>query len=176
MPDKMRILFGMRDDGDMTEPMSIMLLSALAKKHADSETGLWVMERDDLAQTLRKFRPDIVAFSGITGSHKYYLEAAERVKAADKHPKIVVGGPHFTFFPGEILRNESIDALCVGEGDDAWVEWLKALQNNLNPNEIPNMVTRENMDRVLKHPKGQISPLNILNQGNSFVPGMVENI
>lgn len=154
-PSRIRILFGMRDDGQMTEPMGLMLLSALAKKHFDAEAGLWVMERDDLAETVKKFRPDIVAFSGITGSHKYYLEAAGRIKAMDKHPKIIVGGPHFTFFPGEILRHEYIDALCVGEGDDTWIEWLQALQNNLNPNEIPNMVTRENMDQVLKNPKGQ---------------------
>ncbi len=152
---KLKILFGMRDDGDMTEPMNLMLLSALAKKNADCETGLWVMERDDLAQTLKKFRPDVVAFSGITGSHKYYLEAAEQIKAMDKRPKIIVGGPHFTFFPGEILRHPYIDALCVGEGDDAWVEWLQALQNNTNPNEIPNIITRENMEQVLKNPKGQ---------------------
>lgn len=170
---KPKILFGMRDDGDMTEPMNLMLLSALAKQHADYETGLWVMERDDLAQTLRKFRPDIVAFSGITGSHKYYLEAAERIKALEKHPKIIVGGPHFTFFPGEILRHEYIDALCVGEGDDAWVEWLKALQNNLNSDEIPNLITRENMGRVLHNPKS--SPLSIINQfDSSKVPGMVD--
>lgn len=146
---RLRILFGMRDDGQMTEPMGLMLLSALAKKHFDAEAGLWVMERDDLAETVKKFRPDIVAFSGITGSHKYYLEAAGRIKAMDKHPKIIVGGPHFTFFPGEIMRNDSIDALCVGEGDDAWVEWLSAVENNSNSNEIPNIVTRENMDRVL---------------------------
>ena len=155
MPDRMKILFGMRDDGQMTEPMNLMLLSALAKKHFGAQTGLWVMERDDLSATLKKFHPDLVAFSGITGSHKYYLEAAKQIKTMDKRPKIIVGGPHFTFFPGEILRNESIDALCVGEGDDAWVEWLYALQNNCNPDEIPNIVTRENMERVLKNPKSQ---------------------
>jgi len=153
---KPKILFGMRDDGDMTEPMNLMLLSALAK-NVNYETDLWVMERDDLAQTLKKSRPDIVAFSGITGSHKYYLQAAERIKAMDKHPKIIVGGPHFTFFPGEISRHKYIDYLCVGEGDDAWVGWLQALQNNLNPDEIPNIVTRENMGRVLINPKSQDS-------------------
>ena len=144
-----RILFGMRDDGQMTEPMGLMLLSALAKKHFDVETGLWVMERDDLDETVKKFRPDLVAFSGITGSHKYYIEAAYRIKKIDKNIKIIVGGPHFTFFPGEILQHNCIDALCVGEGDDAWVEWLEAIVNNGNPNEIRNIVTRENMSRPI---------------------------
>lgn len=171
---KFRILFGMRDDGQMTEPMNLMLLSALAKKHGDVLSGIWLMERDDLKETLDNFKPDLVAFSGITGSHKYYIEAANRIKKLDKNIKIIVGGPHFTFFPGEILRNEAIDYLCVGEGDDAWVELLQALQNSTNPNEVPNIITRENMERVLKNPKSQISPLSILNQGDSFVPGMVD--
>ena len=150
---RIRILFGMRDDGQMTEPMNLMLLSALAKKHFKANVGLWVMERDDLDETIKKFRPDLVAFSGITGSHKYYIEAANRIKKIDKNIKIIVGGPHFTFFPGEILRRDSIDALCVGEGDDAWVEWLKAFEGNENPDEIPNIVTRENMGRVLISPQ-----------------------
>ncbi len=145
----MKILFGMRDDGDMTEPMNIMLLSALAKKHFGAEVGLWVMERDDLRSTVKDFMPDIIAFSGITGSHKYYLEAGEAIKSIDKNFRIIVGGPHFTFFPGVILRYDSIDALCVGEGDDAWVEWLGAVINNGNPDEIPNIITRNNMNRVL---------------------------
>ena len=153
---KPRILFGMRDDGQMTEPMNLMLLSALAKKHFDVETGLWVMERDDLAETLKEFRPDIVAFSGITGSHKYYIEAARRIKKIDGGIKVVAGGPHFTFFPGEILRHDCIDALCVGEGDDAWVEWLGAIINNGNPDEVPNIVTRGNTGRVLIAPRSDV--------------------
>lgn len=148
-PSRIRILFGMRDDGQMTEPMNLMLLSALAQKHFNAEVGLWVMERDDLSETIKKFHPDLVAFSGITGSHKYYIEAAYRIKKIDRGIKIIVGGPHFTFFPDEIISHDCIDTLCVGEGDDAWVEWLEALVNNGNPNEIRNIVTRENMSRVL---------------------------
>ena len=145
---RIRILFGMRDDSQMTEPMNLMLLSALAKKHFDADIGLWVMERDDLDETIKKFHPDLVAFSGITGSHKYYIEAAYRIKKIDKNIKIIVGGPHFTFFPEEISRHNCLDALCVGEGDDAWVEWLSALINNSNPNEIRNIITREKIGRA----------------------------
>ena len=79
MSGKMKILFGMRDDGNMTEPMNLMLLSALAKEHVDAEVRLWVMERDELSSTVNRFGPDFIAFSGITGSHKYYLEAAKNI-------------------------------------------------------------------------------------------------
>ena len=170
-----RILFGMRDDGNMTEPMNLMLLSALAKKHVNAEVGLWVMERDELKSTVSQFKPDIIALSGITGSHKYYLEAAETIKrTVSKEPKIIVGGPHFTFFPGEILRHDSIDALCVGEGDDAWVQWLKAFENGGNCDEIPNIVTRENMNRVLMAPQDLETKLKIIGQSFGDSVGMMD--
>ncbi len=152
MHTKPKILFGMRDDGDMTEPMNLMLLSSLAKQQGYL-TDIWVMERDDLQDTIRRVQPDIIAFSGITGSHKYYVQAAYRIKEIDSRIKIIVGGPHFTFFPGEILRHDCIDALCVGEGDDAWGQWLVALKDNGDPNTIPNIVTKENASRVLIHPQ-----------------------
>ncbi len=171
----MKILLGMRDDGNMTEPLGLMLLSALAKKYLGALVRIWVMERDDLDEVIKDFRPDLVAFSCITGSHKYYIEAAYRIKQIDKNITIIVGGPHFTFFPGEIIRHECIDYLCVGEGDDAWVALLNAFENNLNPNEIPNIVTRENMDRVLKNHKNQNLALDVLNQsGSSQGVGMVD--
>ncbi len=149
---KPKILFGMRDDGDMTEPMNLMLLSSLAKLQGYL-TDIWVMERDNLRDTILKVKPDIIAFSGITGSHKYYIQAAYSIKEIDSRIKVIVGGPHFTFFPGEILRHDCIDALCVGEGDDAWVQWLLALTNNGDPDNIPNIVTRENAQRVLINPQ-----------------------
>jgi hypothetical protein len=92
----MNILFGMRDDGDMTEPMNVMLLSALAKEQGHL-TDLWVIERDDLRETIRRVRPDVLAFSCITGSHKYYMDAAKRAKAVSPYIRTVFGGPHFTF-------------------------------------------------------------------------------
>jgi len=147
----MKILFGMRDDGDMTEPMNIMLLSALAKKLGHT-VDLWVMERDDLEETLRRIKPDITAFSCITGSHRYYLEAGKKIKQINPEILTVFGGPHFTFFPGEILKeaNVCIDIECAGEGDDSWPEVLAALENNNPVENIKNVVTKENALRVLE--------------------------
>lgn len=147
----MKILFGMRDDGDMTEPMNIMILSALAKK-LGHQVSLWVMERDDLKETLAGTKPDIAAFSCITGSHRYYLSYARRLKKLSPETITAFGGPHFTFFPGEIFRNPDIDFLCVGEGYDAWPDALRALGNNELLDNIPNLVTQNNAREVLEVP------------------------
>lgn len=168
---KPKILFGMRDDGDMTEPMNLMLLSSLAKLQGYL-TDIWVMERDDLKDTIQRIKPDIIAFSGITGSHKYYVQAAYNIKEIDPRIRVIVGGPHFTFFPGEILRHNCIDALCVGEGDDAWVQWLLALASNGDANNIPNIVTKENAQKVLVNPRKE-GLIQIGSLGSkSFDPGV----
>ena len=85
----MRVLFLMRDDGFMTEPMNIMELSSLAKLDMPQRsTHLAVIERDDVVQIARDLRPQVVACSAITGSHKQYIEALKAVKSALPESKL----------------------------------------------------------------------------------------
>jgi radical SAM superfamily enzyme YgiQ (UPF0313 family) len=66
-------------------------------------------------------RPDIVAFSAVTGQHKTVLEIARAIKESFGPIPIVVGGAHPTFFP-EIIKEEGIDIICRGEGEGAMTE------------------------------------------------------
>lgn len=164
----MKILFGMRDDGDMTEPMNVMLLSALAKK-SGHQTGLWLMERDDLKDTLKSFTPEVMAFSCITGSHRYYTDAALRVKEFNPAIQTVFGGPHFTFFPGEILIKDQIDYICAGEGDESWPELLTCLEAGKVPDQVPNIISKNNSATVLieaQKPDSEVVPG--IRQSNGF--------
>ena len=79
----MKVLFLMRDDGFMTEPMNVMELSALAKQdRPNSTTHLTLIERDDVVSVARDLKPDVVAASAITGSHRQYLDALAAIKEA----------------------------------------------------------------------------------------------
>jgi len=150
----MKILFVMRDDGDMTEPMNIMLLSALAQKQGH-QTNILVLEDGSIKDALAEVKPDMIAFSCITGSQKIYINAAAEAKKINPSIINVFGGPHFTYFPGEIMRHpEVIDAICVGEGDDAWPEFLEAIENSRPPDTVQNMITRNNASQVLEIPSG----------------------
>jgi len=140
----MKILFVIKDI-EYIDPMGIMLLSALAKQKGH-ETGICVLAEKKLSERVDGFRPDVVAYSAKTGEHKYYLAANEIVKGIDDKIFTVIGGPHPTFFP-EIIETNPIDALCVGEGDDAWPELLDAIEKNEPFDNIPNIVTRKNFKK-----------------------------
>ncbi|MDO8125662.1 MAG: radical SAM protein [Candidatus Brocadiales bacterium] len=124
------------------DPMGIMLLSALAKENGH-RTYVNVLSDNNLIDSIKEIKPDVVAYSAKTGEHKYYLDANEKVKRYDKNIFAIMGGPHTTFFP-EVVEKAGLDAVCIGEGDDAWPEFLEAFANGGNIHNIPNIVTREN--------------------------------
>ncbi len=151
--------------------MSVELLSALAKR-AGHETFLNVLQHRDLSDTVRKIKPDVVAYSGKTGEHNTFFKVNRFLKDAygDKIFTIM-GGPHPTFnnkgiqlfgeqqeevpafqinrlsaspIPEIPIERSDLDALCIKEGDDAWVEMLGQLQRGEGIDHIPNIVTRSN--------------------------------
>ncbi len=143
-----KVLFVMRDDGDMTEPMNIMLLSALAKARG-WQTDITVLERDDIGEVVKAKKPDVVAFSAITGSHQALLDANDTVKKTAPSVKTVIGGPYATFCP-QTVNERPFDALGVGECDDAWPELLDAWEAGRSTDAIANIITPDNSSRVLK--------------------------
>jgi len=140
----LKILFVIKDV-EYIDPMGIMLLSALAKQKGHS-TMAAVLAEKNLTAKLKSFKPDIVAFSAKTGEHKYYIAANDTIKAFDDKIFTIIGGPHPTFFPG-IIEQHPFDALCVGEGDDAWPELLDALSSGSSIDNIPNIVTPGNYSK-----------------------------
>ena len=68
-----------------TERMSVMLLSGLAKKfYPHSEVEIFVYSDAKLKDQVRNFKPDIVAFSTMTGEHTHYLRLATEVRQIGK--------------------------------------------------------------------------------------------
>ena len=107
------------------EPQGIMSLSG-ALKAAGHQVELAVATRHDPLEVARAFRPDLVAYSVITGSHRFYLDLNRRLKAERPDLFSVFGGPHPTFFP-EMVGEEGVDGICRGEGEEALVELVDTL-------------------------------------------------
>ncbi len=135
----MKVLFVIKHI-DYIDPMGIELLSALAKREG-CETFLHVLSGGELMEKIEKIQPDIVAYSAKTGEHKYYLQANQAIK--EKFPEIfsIMGGPHCIFFP-QVVNEGELDAICVGEGDFAWPEFLRALKKGKSIDEIENIYTK----------------------------------
>jgi len=154
---QVKVLWVMRDDGDMTEPMNIMLLSALGKQNAPWRSSyLGLLERDNINSMIRDISPDIIAGSAITGSHMAYIETFREIKREfGKNIFTILGGPYCTTYPTVIHEESCLDAIGVFECDNAWVEFLDAFEQNADDiHEIPNILTKENWENALVYRNG----------------------
>jgi anaerobic magnesium-protoporphyrin IX monomethyl ester cyclase len=86
-----------------------------------------------------RFQPDVIAFSCSSGSHQWAGETAGAIKK--RIPVLsVMGGPHPTYFP-EAIRQEHIDVLVRGEGEQAMVELVELTGRGEAYHHLDNLVT-----------------------------------
>lgn len=133
------------------EPMGALLLSAVLKREGH-ETRLLALRRHALESELERFQPDIAAYSAMTAEAKLFSRADRVVQAwarrSRKRMLRIMGGPHPTFFP-EVVNEMALDAICIGEGDNAIIEMVSRFNRDEPLSGIPNVVAKgEDPDQI----------------------------
>jgi len=90
-------------------------------------------KRDDIVAAVRKESPDIVGFTTMSNQVLYVELWSDWIKQSSDIP-IVCGGVHATLNPKELLAVDSIDAVCVGEGERAVLEGVMGMWHKSNRN------------------------------------------
>lgn len=131
----MRILFIVKDL-EYVEPFGIMYLSSAVKRFGHQVNMLGTRNTNIFAE-IKRIDPQIIAYSCTTGVHKYYLALNREIKQRFKNVFSVFGGPHPTFFP-QIIDDDCVDAVCIGEGESAFVELANRLETKQDISGIRN--------------------------------------
>lgn len=102
--------------------------------------GLQKIEKalDDSLRTLQAKEYDIVAFSVSTADYPWALDLARKIKAYRNIP-IIFGGYHPTLLPELCIQNKEIDMICLGEGEEAFLELLDSMERGAIDYSIRNI-------------------------------------
>ena len=87
---------------------------------------------------LKRNDPDVVAFSIMTNIFPHVAPLAELTRAHSR-AFTMCGGVHATLSPEETIAIEAVDALCIGEGEDALLELCRGLERGEDISAIPNL-------------------------------------
>ncbi len=98
-----------------------------------------------IKQDVTRIDPDLIGFSVLTNQYKYALEIAASLRTYYGRP-IVFGGIHPTMDPYGTLKEPVLDSICVGEGEEAFLESIRAG----SPVHVPNMGYRDGNRAVLE--------------------------
>lgn len=104
--------------------------------------------KEIIKEVLNK-QPDCIAFSVGSDTYLWALTLAKAIKGLDKDIPIVFGGIHPTLLPDKVIREECVDYVCVGEGEEAMCDLVYALQNNLSTIDILNIWAKK--DKVYEN-------------------------
>ncbi len=118
------------------EPLGILLLSSLLKR-AGHDVRLVIASDEDPLTVARRFQPRLVGYTAFTGTQHFYLKVNRRIKEEVPGVFSAFGGPHPTFFP-ELVEEVGVDGVCLGEGEDALLDLVAALDAGADYTGIPN--------------------------------------
>ncbi|MBP6942117.1 MAG: B12-binding domain-containing radical SAM protein [Syntrophorhabdaceae bacterium] len=130
----------------------ISYISGFLKKHGIDVHLLNINEKlgypldlERIKKDILAIRPDIIGFSVLTNQYKYALEIAGSIKGYLNVP-VIFGGIHPTMDPLGTLSEKCVDYICVGEGEEAFLELLQ----KGDPRGIRNIGHKEGGGTVLE--------------------------
>ncbi|MDR3548189.1 MAG: PqqD family peptide modification chaperone [Candidatus Pacebacteria bacterium] len=129
-------------------PLGICYIAAVLQQHgigvaiADLHQGQ--NRPEDVVSCCRNMNPKIVGITASTPSYPNALRVSRFVKAWNPDVVIVLGGPHATGSADACAHAASFDFVCVGEGEQSFVELVQALLNGkTDPRRVVGFVHQE---------------------------------
>jgi anaerobic magnesium-protoporphyrin IX monomethyl ester cyclase len=111
-------------------------------KLSDRKNSIELLAHDrlqkDFFEKLENFKPDVLGVTANSIEFEKFEELIVGLEAIKPKPLVVVGGVHPTVAPDEVINNPLVDALCRGEGEMAWEEFLVCLINGQDLSNIKN--------------------------------------
>jgi len=142
----MRVMFVLKNIEE--ENLGVLYLSALLKKKGH-HTQLVKADYKCVSEALRGLEPTILAYSTLAFYSEYYVSLNKQIKK-DFDVFSLFGGMFPTARP-ELIYNDGVDAICVGEGEYPLVELADALSNGKDFRSIQNLWIKDK-DKIWKNP------------------------
>ena len=113
----------------------------------------------DFRKSVEEFKPDLVAVSVVESTYRIGLKLLDSIKSSGV--PAIMGGIHVTFSPEDVIKEEAVRMICVGEGERAIVELADRLRDSKRYDDIPNIWVKDGTD-VCSNPPGPLADLDKL--------------
>ena len=150
-------------------PMGLLYIATYAKSKLGDLVDIKVvdmqverMSYSDLEEYLRKEKFDVVGVTCMTFLLVDALKVAHIAKEVNKDCQIVFGGTHPTIYPRETLKQEVVDFVVNGEGEETFYELLFFMLQNKNFSDIKGLGYKSNNSLYINPPRSFLHDLDKL--------------
>ena len=149
--------YGMDSDGSKMERLNVVPFK-METKGIKRKTTDW---KKDLHKQISNFKPDLLAISSTEDMWELGIKVLNEIKdyKIKNNIPVIAGGVFATFAPEICIKEELVDLVCVGEGENALIDLCNKINNKEDYSEVTNLWVKKD-GKVIK--KNSISkPVNI---------------
>ena len=140
---------GIDSDGSKMEKLNVVPYDMGSKGIRLNSTN-W---KDDLIKKYEEIKPDLIAISSTEDMWELgmkVLEELKNLKIKNKIP-VIAGGVFPTFAPEICIKNELVDMVCVGEGENALIDLCNKIKNNEKYDDVTNLWIKNKEKKIIKN-------------------------
>jgi radical SAM superfamily enzyme YgiQ (UPF0313 family) len=106
---------------------------------------------EQLISMIRSAEPDLI---GVSLTTRQWLRARTLLNAVRQavDVPVITGGLHATFAPEAVLDQPAFDYVCLGEGEEATLDLVHALESGTSTDGIPNILAKGGRRPALRPP------------------------
>ncbi|MHB1452260.1 MAG: B12-binding domain-containing radical SAM protein [Coriobacteriia bacterium] len=108
-----------------------------------------------LALALKRFGPAIVGISAFTETYPNAVAIARQVKEYDPEITVVMGGPHPSILPDDVVSDPGVDYAVVGEGEATLLELVDVIAGLKLPADVAGLVWQRDGE-VVHNPRREL--------------------
>jgi len=97
----------------------------------------------DFNQKVENFKPDLVAVSVLESTYDLGLELMKSIPKKTRTFKTIFGGVFATYAPEKVIKEEVVDMVCRGEGEEALINLCKRMVEGRGIADTPNLWVKE---------------------------------
>lgn len=132
--------------GLVAPPLGIAYIAAVLEKNGVEvkiiDAPAVDMDFETIKTEIQNYAPDIVSITAVTPTISSALKTAELSKKTYPQALVVLGGYHPTFTYQELLKNEFIDLIILGEGEYTMLEVVQTVENGGDLRKVQGIATK----------------------------------
>ena len=114
---------------------------------------------DDLRKKVAEYMPDLIAITLVEDTYELGMSLLSAIR--DYNTPVIAGGVFVTFCKEDVIGNDDVDMICIGEGEGALVELCEKMFQKEDYSTIQNLwVKKDGM--IVRNPIRKLADLDKL--------------
>jgi len=129
--------YGIDSDGSKMERLNVVPYK-MEEKGIRLKTSDWKI---DLHKQIKEFKPDLIAISSTEDMWELGIKVLNEIKdyKIENKVPVVVGGVFATFAPEICIKEELVDLVCVGEGENTLIDLCDRIEKKQEYTDVTNL-------------------------------------